>query len=68
MKNIVLKESINAKKLVSLIWKKKEFAKRLLANSLKDNKKDGEFEARIILNTVDFCLEQILKLQSESEN
>ena len=62
-----LRENINASKLVSLIWKKKEFAMRLLENSIRDNKQEGQFEARVILKTIDFCLEKILELQIESE-
>jgi len=64
MTQITLKEEINAKTLISLIWEKKEFGKRLLRNSLRDNNKDGEFEARVILDSVDFCLQKILELQA----
>jgi len=58
-----LKEKVNVKELVKEIWKIKQFGIDLLANSIKQNKESGKFEGRVIIRTVDFCLQRILELQ-----
>ena len=64
MNQINLKTEINAEELVSLIWEKKQFATTLLKNSI-GKSESGEFQARVILDTVDFCLQKILELQAK---
>jgi len=62
-----LKKEISAEELVKAIWTKKQFGINLLKNSMEQNKEEGQFQARIIIDTVDFCLQKILELQASGD-